>query len=188
LNQPLDGIDPSGLKCTYWYYMADYYHLDEICRRDWVNPEFDKCDRVGPVCCWIKDGKKVCREYYEDDYTKDPIIPSWPDRDNCPLEKEDAYKYLLKLITETIPRNMQGQGCRGRNKCDCGDKFNANIVCDKDMFDYFGEMVRRSMLPHNPCGRRYTWDCTRSTWDDKNGKPIPGNPNVNGGDGNGERQ
>jgi RHS repeat-associated protein len=168
-GKPLDSIDPSGLKCANWYLMTDFYNLKGICKK--VFPEFDKCEKVAPVCCWIKDGKKVCRDHYGTD-PDDPIIPHWPDRDNCPLEKEDAYKYLLKLIQQTIPGNMKS-GCRGRNKCDCGDFFSANIVCDDDMKAYFEEMVKRNMIPHNPCMRTYKWNCKTSQWEDPDGEPIP---------------
>ncbi len=167
-NHPLDSIDPTGLKCANWYLMSDFFNLKAVCSK--VFPEFDKCERVAPVCCWIKKGKEVCRDHYGTD--PDPIIPHWPERDDCPLEKDDAYKYLLKLITVTIPGNMT-VGCRGRNKCDCGDFYSANIICDKDMNEYFEEMVNRKMLPHNPCLRTYKWNCKESRWEDANGAPIP---------------
>jgi len=158
--------------------MTDYFHLDDLVRLPHIKPEFEKCDRVAPVCCWIKNGKQYCRDYYkelpEDDPSHtdaDPIIPHWPTRKNLPLEKDEDFEWAEKVFLTHIPGSMDSS-CRGRNKCDCGDTFTARIVCDKDMYEYLETAVKAGRLKVNPCAKTFTWDCKKHAWVDPLGTPV----------------
>jgi len=189
-GDPLNAIDPTGLKCTYWVLVADYYSIEEGLDPKYVDPEFDQCDRMAPICCWIKKGKKICREKYPD--IKDPFIPNWPDFGNNPIDTNDpieakrkaAIKFLLDLFENVIPRSM-AQACKD-NKCDC-TTFKATIVCDKLARDTIMPPLVSdpanpdpNLLPHNPCGRTYDWDCKGGAWSDPNGSPTSPPPSSNG--------
>ena len=172
-DDPLMGLDPTGLKCTYWFFLTDYFNLKNRLDLPTVKPEFDKCDRVAPICCWISDGKKVCREKYPD--VKNPIVPTWPSRDNEPLVLDDDWPFIVKAFKELMPGEMNS-ACIGRNKCDCGDTFKSRIVCDDLGRKVAEKLVEDGHLPNNPCGKTYEWDCKNKKWTNPDGTPSVPSP------------
>lgn len=173
--------DPSGLECTVWIPIThgprgiwiDEWKktIDEIDDQD---PEFDKCDMIGPVCCWVDQGVRRCKYRFGPN-----VIPeSWPDdwEDVIDTSTGKGKSQILKIFKYYLPRAM-AECCspfkQGENKRVCGCKeCKVAFVCHPDMVKYmdpFVDPLDPRMPQTNPCGKVWTFDCSGKSWKDKGG-------------------
>jgi len=176
-NNSLVLLDPSGLKCTTYIPVIHGYveSLLNALGNPNVNPEFDKCDRVGVVCCWMSRGKKVCRDHYqggEPPITKiDPVPPNWPSGDDViDTRSKEGKDFIEDMFEKVIPDAMKNQCVK--NRCNC-TKFTAIIYCDANAEILLDLLVKEKRLLHNPCYRKYEWSCKNKSWDNPDGTAIP---------------
>ena len=201
-SRPLVLWDPSGLKCTIWVPITHGPRgqwipfwketIDEI---DALNPDFDTCDKIAPVCCWIKDGVRRCRYRFGDD---DVIPRSWPDdwEDVIDTTKKKGRREILQIFKHYLPKAMleccspiNRENKDEKKKCNCNE-CKVVFVCHPDMVPYMDDFVdaQDPKLPNtkNFCGklvgkdqngnnvyepipRVWTFDCRSKAWTDKEG-------------------
>jgi hypothetical protein len=176
-NQALVQLDPSGLKCTTYVLITHgpntYQGVNNlptfIAGLNLPKPEFDKCDKVAPFCCWIKDGKRVCASHYSPAIH---VVPtSWPDYNNLiNTGEDDGRNKLVALFGKDIPAAMR-ECCNkdSKRKCGCTECF-VDFVCHDDGPVGVSPVVGLPdpfMPPANPCFKKWTWSCAQGFWIDR---------------------
>jgi RHS repeat-associated protein len=172
-GQPLIQLDPLGLRCTTYVVVTHGPWMGFEPWWEWAfrefekkfNPEFDKCDKVAPFCCWMDKGIKRCKLRYP---KKDPVPNNWPDwPDIINTAEPDGRNKIKTIFTIYIPQAMK-ECCNG-NKCDCKECFVQFFCPFKDLKSYIDPVIdptgANPLLPSkNPCGGKWTWDCKASAW------------------------
>ena len=181
-NQALVQVDPSGLKCTTYVVITHgpntYQGVDHlptfIGGLNLLNPEFDKCDKVAPFCCWMSDGKKVCVSHYSP--TIHVVPEKWPHDNNNLINtaEQSGFNKLVAMFKRDIPAAMR-ECCNkdSKRKCGCTECF-VDFVCH----DHGPNGVQPAvglpdpfMPPKNPCFKKWTWSCAQDFWIDRD-KPT----------------
>ena len=142
-----------------------------------MGPEYDKCDKIAPVCCWLEDGKKKCKYYGKNVLPKD--WPDWPGLiDTATPSGENKIEQIFKFY---LPGAIRGCCFQDTNRENAGEKKLCNcdeckvvFACHKTLVGYLNEFIDPNdprMPQSNPCGKSWTYDCKKMTWTDKEGKP-----------------
>jgi RHS repeat-associated protein len=185
MNQALKRLDPMGWECTVHVmighgprgYIDEYKELIDFLLRQ-GNPEFDKCDLLAPVCCWVKDGKEVCK-----DRIVAVVFPAdWPDHNLVIDTKTKEGKKLLRELLVQELKNALRQCCRKdkrTTKCDCQGVCRAQFYCQRDLpgFPSMKEVIdpivseAEGDIPANPCKQDaegktpiWEWDCKTNSY------------------------
>ncbi|AMV34100.1 tRNA(Glu)-specific nuclease WapA precursor [Pirellula sp. SH-Sr6A] len=174
-NQPMVQLDPHGLKCTTWFLITHgprggYRPIFEAgINHPSFLPEFEKCDKIAPICCWLRDGKRVCRERFEKPESE--LFPrNWPDTNELiDTSKPGGKKLIYSIFEKYVPLAMRECCKNTKKKCECDGKCKARFFCHDDMIDLMEDFVNPSnptLLPSNPCGKTWTFDCESNSWQD----------------------
>jgi RHS repeat-associated protein len=177
-NQPLVQVDPSGLKCKTYVlithgpntYQGVNYLPTFIAGLNLLNPEFDKCDKVAPFCCWQSDGKKVCIQHYLP--TIHVVPQAWPHSNNGFLNTavESGFNRLAAMFRDDIPAAMK-ECCNkdSKQKCGCTECY-TEFVCHDHGPAGVAPIVGTTypwQPPKNPCKQLWTWSCAQDSWIDR---------------------
>ncbi len=170
-NQPLVQLDPSGLKCTVYVPITHGprgpYIPDFDSTVDPLVPLIDECDSIGPVCCWMKEGKRRCRDKIANPDVN-PIPKGWPEWDNSVIDTNDSQdrRKIQRIFDTFLPRAMK-QCCAQRGKCDCRSGCSAVVSCHPDMVPLMEDMADQTnpiSISMNPCGKTLSWSCEDGGW------------------------
>jgi RHS repeat-associated protein len=170
-NQPLIQLDPTGLKCTLWLLITHGY--EEVIREGLdqpvFEPRFDECDMMAPICCWMENAKRTCRDHYDKNRRKCKIPKNWPNGNHCiDTSKPDGRREAVSYWTRIIPLAMKECCKSGKSKpCECKE-CKVRYFCHNDMVGVPNAPLDPliDILGENPCGREYTWHCDTEVWDE----------------------
>ena len=151
MGRPLVGTDAFGLKCTINIAMG---HYDEVTKHLENEPidRYSSCNRFAPICCFVEDGVRICKEKYGND----SVIPNWPVSDE--IFGFVYCKGVPKLLADSWEPLKSGASDICKGDCSC-ETVEITYKCSEDMKKCTARLKSEGKLTTDPCGGTVKYDC-----------------------------